>query len=333
MNPHFFFLGKLSREESTSAFLATLLEQHADFRSYFFKTAEIEEPHGVCHVSVEEKEVDIRIDYPDAKVVVLIENKVRPGALKVSQLVRYYHEELLCRPECRILSVLVAPGDGVGINETRRLERDPKFRPSDAVYRVSWQELTAYRGLSKQEDRFVKFVEGGFDSITKIIETAAEEKYPLVGGRDVAHDIVQSAYHQIRQNFTAVNFQIWRSKDSFTIFSLGTDFTVYIDLVFRIDEETNIPLEMSDKQHINAIIRTQFTLSGKGKRNSDLKRYWDRLCSQGKHDIPNCGKHILRGRWFKYEEPVRDNADSAAQKLAILGGAVILDIVVKSQKV
>ena len=33
MNPQFFFSGKLSREESASAFLTTLLDQEIEFRS------------------------------------------------------------------------------------------------------------------------------------------------------------------------------------------------------------------------------------------------------------------------------------------------------------
>jgi hypothetical protein len=37
MNLHFFFEGKLAREEVSSAFLATLLEQRPDIRTAFFE--------------------------------------------------------------------------------------------------------------------------------------------------------------------------------------------------------------------------------------------------------------------------------------------------------
>ena len=41
MNIHFFFKGKLSREESSSALIASLLEQRADFRSFFFEELDL----------------------------------------------------------------------------------------------------------------------------------------------------------------------------------------------------------------------------------------------------------------------------------------------------
>lgn len=140
MNPHFFFSGKLSREESASAFLATLLDQHAEFRAFFFRSLNREEPRGPRQVSIEHKEVDIRLAYPEAKTVVLIENKVRPGALQVNQLVRYYQQERADTAASRILSIMISPSAGSGASEADRLARHKEFRPTDAVLKVSWRD-------------------------------------------------------------------------------------------------------------------------------------------------------------------------------------------------
>lgn len=101
MNPHFFFKGKLSREESASAYLATLLDQIPEFRVATLDKAGILEPGGPCTILTELREVDIRLDYPEAETVVLIENKIRSGALQVDQLSRYYQQERAANPNSR----------------------------------------------------------------------------------------------------------------------------------------------------------------------------------------------------------------------------------------
>lgn len=323
MNPRFFFTGKLSREESASAFLATLLDQHAEFRAFFFRSLKIEEPKGLCRVSIEHKEVDIRLDYPAAQVVVLIENKVRPGALQVNQLVRYYQQELAANVDSRIISIMISPSPGSGSSEADRLTQHKDFRPSDKVVKSSWRDLSEFCDILNGEDSQAQFIKGGFASVLKIIEEAAQEKFPLLGGRIILHDAAQSAFNQLAGAFPG-KLRFWRAKDVFDIYSIGGDITANVDLLFQVENKAPYaPLGMSDENNITATLRTQITLSDRGRRNRPLKNEWNRLCEAGKYDIPGLGTHTLAGRWFKREVEFRGDTAMLQRKIAELGRVVI----------
>jgi len=327
MKPHFFFKGKLSREESASAFLATLLEQRPDFRSFLFSSLELAEPDGDCRVTVEDKDVDIKVDYPTDKVTVLIENKVRPGSLQQYQLVRYYESERRANADSRIVSILVGPGEGAGTNEVGRLRTHSQFRPTDSAHRVSWRLLAQFGELIQQEDRDKEFVRGGFDCIFTIIENATEEKYPLVGGREIAQEIAQNVLRALEQDYPGIRFGFWRAKDCFNIYSIGTDVTVYVDLAFRTEnKEPCMTLEIPDRQHVTAILRTQFALSAKGKKNPATRQKWHHMCQDGEAEILSSGKHQLEGKWFKYETPVSGDAVVLERQLADMGRSVITSL-------
>lgn len=100
MNPHLFFQGKLGREEVTSAFLATLLEQQKSVRNGFFDLLAQSLGQELADslkrkswkVGVEKDAVDIRLEAlrkPEPWVI-LIENKIQSGSKQVEQLRRYY---------------------------------------------------------------------------------------------------------------------------------------------------------------------------------------------------------------------------------------------------
>ncbi|MBM3134037.1 MAG: hypothetical protein FJZ89_01870 [Chloroflexi bacterium] len=324
MNPHFFFQGKLPREESASAFLATLLEQRADFRSFFFGNIGDKEPQSPCQVKTEHRNVDIRVEYSSAKVVCLIENKVRPGAFRTDQIVLYYKDELSTSADSRIIVILVVPYEGKGGSEMTRLTKHQDFRPMDAGYRVSWGDLAKFCDLLQQEDLHGEFVREGFNCVLKMIDDAAQEKYPLIGGREIAHEIAQAAFQALKQEFPGTGFRLWRGKDFFTIYTIDTDVTIYVDLNFRVDNKTPYtPLEIPDRHHITATLSTQFNLSAKGKRNQQLKEEWDRIKKNGEYDVAHLGLHRLVGKWFKREVPVYGDATLLEKQLVDMGRSVI----------
>ncbi len=320
MNPYFFFVGKLSREESASAFLATLLEDRPDFRKYLFKIVAIPEPQGPCQVRIEQKDVDIRLDYPTTKVVTLIENKVRPGALQVNQLLRYYLQECTTNADSQILSILIAPTEGGGASEVKRLTTHKEFRRStDAAYKLSWRELAQFCDLLADEDKDAEFIQGGFDCVSKMIQDAAQEKYPLTDRRKVAYDVAQTVFGLLSREFPQVGLRFWRAKDCFETYSIKTDVTIYVDLAFRVESKPPYtPMDILDREHIVATLRTQFALSAKGKRNKPLKTAWDEKCKGG-----SWLGHKLTGKWFKREVEVCGDAAILEDKLAEMGRSVI----------
>jgi len=324
MNPHFFFKGKLSREEAASAFLATMLECRADFRSFVFGTLEQIEPHGMCRVTIEEREVDVRLEYPTEKVVVLIENKVRPGSLQVNQLVRYYESELRRSPDSRILSILVGPTEGTGTIEVARLTAHHQFRPMDSVHMVSWRSLAQFCDILSRDDLDREFVQGGFDCVFKIIEDAVEKKYLLLGGRKIAHEIAQNVLQALKRDFPSIRFGFWRAKDLFNIYTIATDVTVYVDLAFRIENRPPYTvLDIHDRQHVAATLRTQCALSAKGKKNAATRQKWESLLENATAAIPEIGQYKREGRWFRREITAAGDATSLEEQLADMGRSLI----------
>jgi len=327
MNPHFFFKGKLSREESASAFLATLIEQRPDFRTFLFSALEMAEPKGSCSVTIEKKDVDIKIYYPNDRIVVLIENKLRPGSLKVRQLVRYYQSELKENPNSKILSILVVPSEGTGTSEAARLRDNDQFRSTDFVGIVSWRGFSQFRDLMQQEDADKEFIDRAFDSIFMIIDSAATEKYPLRDGREIAHEIAQNVLRALKKDFPHIRFGFWRGKDYFNIYSIATDITIYVDLAFHIaNKAPYIPTEIQDRQHLTVILRTQFALSAKGKKNAAVRKEWDRICQDGIIEILPSGGHKLEGRWFKHEVSASGDTKLFERQLTDMGRLVITSL-------
>ena len=331
IDPHHFFLGKLSREESASAFLATLLEQHDKFRQFFFKECEIEQPQGPCQVSIEQEEVDIRLDYYDAKVVVLIENKVRPGALQVDQLVRYYRQTRESDVDSSIHSILVGPNEGSGQSEVDRLKRLNLHQdhPSDIVKHLSWRDLAEFPEEPKSDNPWATFVIKGFENVLKIMNDAAQEKYPLTNviERQILHDVARAAFGHLSNTFPEMRLRLWRSKELFNIYPTGTDISLGINLVFLVEDKPPYrPLGIVDAQRITAWLETQVTLSAKGKSNHPLRAEWNRMLQKGEYDIPGLGLHTLGGRWFKRKEPFPAGDSASLQReLVRVGSAVITE--------
>ena len=91
VNPHFFFEGKLAREESASALLATLLEQSACFRQRFLDVLHLD-INDAPDVAVERNDVDVCLTFPKDKTTILVENKTKGSSKTDSQLARYYEQ-------------------------------------------------------------------------------------------------------------------------------------------------------------------------------------------------------------------------------------------------
>ena len=101
MDISLFFKGKIKREEISSAFLATLLNNRSYFRDSFFDLLQITEAVDFkkldWKVEVENNNVDINLN--TTGWVVLIENKLRRGSKKKGQLSGYYEEQVKNNPK------------------------------------------------------------------------------------------------------------------------------------------------------------------------------------------------------------------------------------------
>jgi hypothetical protein len=322
MNLHLFFEGKLSREESASAFLATLLEQRPDFRSFFFNVLDQPEPKGDCSITIEHRNVDIRIDYPAAKRVILIENKLRPGALQSKQLVRYYGDELRQNRKSRIVFAFIVPSEGSGTSEMGRLRTE--LRKKDSGYRVPWELIGEFQDTIRTKDKDKEFINSGFGVIFKIIKGATQEKYPVIGGREIANEIAKKVLQTLQRNFPKIRFSLWRSKNHFTILTNGTNVTIYVDLSFRTENKKPYkPIGIKDRKHLTLRLRTEFALSAKGKKAQTARSKWDRMSPDDLAAIVPSGEHQLHGRWYRRTVTASGSSKQLENQLVEMGRSLI----------
>ena len=235
MHLDFFFGGKLSREESASAFLATLLDCREDFQKYFLTC--LPEEVAKCiggskpSVEVEYENIDIRLDFEDTNWVVLIENKILPGAKRKGQLVSYYRHQIKNAPSKRFLMVYLAPGEGMGKAEVQEVES--VAREQDQAKRVSWDALMKYVDTIPEEDEFKPLVSSGFDKIENIIEHAKEVVFPIEGDRKLIDDIINEARERLVQRFPAVMFGKWIYEKAHQVATQKGSITIYAHLFSR----------------------------------------------------------------------------------------------------
>lgn len=157
IDPHHFLGGGMCREEATSAFLATLIEQSVEFRSRFFKHCGILE-FDIKRVEVERRFRDLTIT--GNGIAVVIENKISAASKTEGQLIRYYNqlkEEL--GSGATVHSIYLSPKIRIGQSE---IEKIPKVA-GEIAKSIAWDELKALANGLTDFDK--TFAENGIDTV------------------------------------------------------------------------------------------------------------------------------------------------------------------------
>jgi hypothetical protein len=322
-----FFRGLLKKEEVASAFLATLLEQDPAFRKAFFQKlfpdAAVALASARWTVQVEVDRVDIRLDSDAA--VVIIENKVKAGAYERGQVLRYYESELARVPaEKPIFVAFVAP-DGVGTHETDYLGMMDTFRKNDSAASVSWQTLAAISDSLKQEKTWRWFVESGFNEIERIIdEDSRRPVYPREGTRALLVRIADEASQKL-QSLSPVKLGRWSGRDHEQIFTNKTHVTLWLDLAFDAEDESPyLPVNVQEGDCLKVFLKTQFKLSGAGRKVPKIKSWWTQRVAEDVFYVPGIGEHRLNeGGWFVRSVETVLPADDLTDAMVQAGLAVL----------
>ncbi len=162
IDPHHFLGGGMCREEATSAFLATLIEQSEEFRSRFFKHCGISE-FKVSRVEVERQFRDLTIT--GNGIVIVIENKISAASKTDGQLIRYYNqlkEEL--DSGTTVHSIYLSPKIKIGQSE---IEKIPNVA-GEIAKSIAWDELKVLASGLTDFDR--TFAENGVDTVLLAIK-------------------------------------------------------------------------------------------------------------------------------------------------------------------
>jgi hypothetical protein len=175
MDPHFFFEGT-QREEAASAFLATLLEQDSGFRSAFVRRIGGGDASAARARIVVEPHLgggqwpDIVMELP--RLVVIVENKLRPGTVRPGQLARYHLAAVERWPGSRIISVFLAPAAAIGFAEARLIRREfRRLGRDDLAIVLSWAQVRWLARFASMPD--TGFRAAGFRAIDRVIAAYA----------------------------------------------------------------------------------------------------------------------------------------------------------------
>jgi hypothetical protein len=327
MDLRHFFENMVRREETASAFLATLLDFDPAFRAAFLAEATGDQSFdtgGPWRVSVEEAWVDVTLD-SDA-VRVLIEDKIAAGAKQKNQLLRYYLRAVEEVPEKRLVALYLAPHD-MGRSEVERVTRDATFikRGTDLASHISWSDVAQVIGdLPESPNGW--FARTGMREIERAIQQAARAKYPAIGDRAVVRNLVGRAYDALVESHPTIRFGRWSGGDIEEVsYGYGGPVTYWLDTVFAFDPAPpHLPIGVVQADGVHVVIRSAFKLAAKSRSDPRLRSAWDSLRAEGHVDVPSVGVHALNPNgWFVYEAPVVGSADAVASEVARVGSAVV----------
>jgi hypothetical protein len=237
-----FFENMVRREETASAFLATLLDYDPAFRRAFLRLA-LDDPgfddHESWSVQVEEERVDVTLESPT--MVVLIEDKISSGAKQQEQLLRYYRAAADAKSGKRTVAVYLAPR-GIGIDEVDQVRRADLFthRESDVACYVPWESIAEIvAGLPQSEASW--FANSGMQEIERAIDRARQERYPALGDRALVRQIMDNAAGSMSTISPDVRLGRWGARDFEEILTYPTPVTVWLDAVFDVEPEPPLP--------------------------------------------------------------------------------------------
>ena len=296
MNLHYFFEGKLGREEAASAFLATMLEQHPEFRQAFFRLLSLPENEHEdlkkeeWSVVTEEYEVDVTMHPQKGSHVVLIENKIQPGSKTAGQVKKYFSRQIKMEPEKDVLFYYLAPNESTGVSELSKTN----FRENDVGVSISWDDIFDILDDIDLSERERESVNSSVDSIRKIIKTTYETKYELVGPRAIIDDIIKTTAVKIKSEFPQVSFLTWNAKQTHLIYTCKTNVTAYMNLSFEAEDEPPYRPLIEDRDgNLSLTLKSSFKISGKGKKDPETKLWWNDTKNSRSIPILPGGDHVF----------------------------------------
>jgi hypothetical protein len=309
-----FFNGKLGREELSSAFLACLIQQRDDFRSFFFQTAGLKEMPENCQVGVEIDNVDIRLDCPDNRSV-LIEVKVRKGSIQPEQLNLYFNRLRERDPNKQISFIMVVPTKGGGAAEIKRLQENAHWRANDYACAITWDQLSTFAEDLSKYDRDESFISSGFEMIQKMIEAKGGSLYSNAGGRDIVVQLARSIIGKLEKEFNPVKFQVWLNQDFIDISPYGSQFSPSLRLWFDTPlDENGVPITPITQTDVRLRAEPMYGISNKGKHNPLVSTEWKKMCALGTMSLPPGITYQLKGRWYSASTALAGTADEVETK-------------------
>jgi hypothetical protein len=282
-----FFTGAQSKEEVASAYLATLLDSDAEFRRRFLALAEVEPPlDGSLDwaVRVEDSRVnagavDVTLEWPRAEptTFVMVENKVAALAKTDGQFRKYYRGAVAAWPGRRVVGLYLAPSKGLAASEIGQVRATEEYiarggrRPgADEVFAIDWENDVApiVRGLPSASDWFVA---SGIDEVLNAIK---HPPLPPDQQRDAIRRIVDDAVADLGGAVSGDQFQPWHSKRQEAVYKPGGMLTVWVTIVFPVDEGSRLLHDVVVDDVVRVTLVTHFGLRVEAVKPPEVVQAW-----------------------------------------------------------
>jgi hypothetical protein len=313
-----FFGGAQSKEETASAYLATLLDSDPVFRSRFLALADVE-PHldGSLDWAVRVEDgrmnagaVDVTLEWPreDPTTFVMIENKLAASAKSAGQLRKYYLGAVNKWPGRRIVGFYLAPSRGVAASEIKEVKGTDEYRArgggrpnADEVFPLAWESdvVPIIRGLPTADEWFEA---SGIDEVLKAI---AHPPLPPDEQRDVIRDIVNRALDDLVDAVPGVTFNSWRSAGQEAVYKPGGMLTIFVTVAFPVDEEARLLRDVVVDDNVRVTLVTDFGLRITAVKPPEVVRAWRALLRERRIDISGMDFEPTSNRRLRFVDEVQ----------------------------
>lgn len=317
-----FFDGAQSREETASAYLATLLDFAPEFRRRFLALVPVDPPLDASldwAVRVEDYRtnagtVDVTLEGPrdNPTTVVMIENKLAASAKTEGQLLRYYCGAVNTWPERRVVGLYLAPSRGLAASEIDLVRGSDVYRArgggspnADAVFPLDWENDVApvVRGLPGAAGWFET---SGIDEVLKAI---AHPALPPDAQRAVLREIANGAVEDLADQLPGVPFTVWHCMTEEDVMKPGGMLTISVIVVFPVDEEAKLLGDVVSDDAVHVALVTDFGLRGAAVKPPEVLSAWKTLLRERRIEIGGMVFEPTLRRRLKFVEEVHVSRD------------------------
>jgi hypothetical protein len=293
-----FFSGAQSREETASAYLATLLDYEPEFRRRFLALAPVDPPLDAAldwAVRVEDGRtntgaVDVTLEGPRGTptTIVMIENKLAASAKTEGQFLKYYRGAVSTWPERRVVGLYIAPSRGLAASEIDLVRGDEAYRArsggspnADAVFPLDWENDVApvVRGLPGAADWFAA------TGIEEVLKAIAHPALPPDAQRAVLRDIANGAVEDLEGELPGVPFTVWHCLTEEDVLKPGGMLTISVIVVFRVDEQARVLGDVVGDDVVHVTLVTDFGLRGAAVKPPEVLSAWKALLREPRIEI------------------------------------------------
>jgi hypothetical protein len=299
-----FFDGQQSRENASSAFLATVLEHDEAFRREFLALTPASPPLDDARpwtVRVEDTRIgwgSMDITLESDSTVILIENKIAASAKQKGQLLGYYGRALNTWPAKRIIAIYLAPTTSLGEDEVAAVQESLEFRSRparppgpDAAGTIAWGDIAAI--IEALPEHW--FATTGIRAVLKAIDKAAT---PMSDDaqRQVVRRVTQGARVSLAAKIPSLRLGRWPTRTTEEIYTVKAPVSLFLTVVFDVEPKPSDRLrDVVVDGRVRLTVRTVFMLSGTGRKSPALVAEWIKLVAAGSVDIEGVGVHLLEG--------------------------------------